>query len=107
MNFLLLFLLGVAETVVYLKLTSLVPSTLTPNDYLISTLGHFRLTLNSQTCQLQIETFTNNNYAVVGYYPRTVLSSCSSLTVANNSLVSNNGYALLSLRNAQLGSRFD
>ena len=40
--------------IVYHKLTSLDPFSITPGDYLTSTLGRFRLTLKAPTCQLQI-----------------------------------------------------
>ena len=104
---LVLLLLWAAHSAVYHKITSLQPSPLTPHDYLTSTLGNFRLTLKAPTCQLQIETFFEPSYSIVGYYPRTALQPCSSLSVVNNSLLSDNGQPLLSLKNRQLASRFD
>jgi hypothetical protein len=107
MNFLVFLLLWIVDSAIYYKLTSIGRGTLSPNDYLTSALGRFRLTLTPQTCQLQIEAFGGSNYAVVGYFPRAALSPCSSLSIDNYSLTSNTGIALLSLRSGQLGSRFD
>jgi hypothetical protein len=103
----LLFLVGHTVALIYNKLSSQLANSLTSNDYLISTLGFLRVTLNPQTCQLQIENFTNNNYQIIGYYPRNSLPSCKSLSILNNSLVSNNNNALLSLKAADIKSVYD
>ena len=51
---LLLMVLLVSHCAIFNKITSLKPTPLTPNDYLISTLGTFRLTIAPNTCQLQL-----------------------------------------------------
>jgi hypothetical protein len=91
----------------YSKLTTLTGTQLTPNDYLISTLGQVRMTLNPQKCQLQLEAFTQNSYSIIGYYPRKALPPCLSLSIANNSLISNNLHLILSLKVSQSSARFD
>lgn len=103
----LLLLLGHALTLIYNKLSTQFSNSLTSSDYLVSTLGYLRVTLNPQTCQLQIENFTNNNYQIIGYYPRNSLPSCKSLSLVNNSLVSNNNNSLLSLKAADIKSVYD
>lgn len=96
-----------AHTAIYSKLSTLNRFPLTPNDYLYSTLGQFRLTLTPPTCQLQIESYSTNNYAIIAYYPRKALQPCNNLTLANNSLVSNNRDVLLAIQGNQAGARFD
>jgi hypothetical protein len=38
-------------------------------DYVTSTLGNYRFTLIEKTCQLRIETFTNNGFKIAGNFP--------------------------------------
>lgn len=54
MNFLLCFLVWAARSTIYYKISTLTPNVLTPNDYLTSAMGGFRLTLTTERCQLQI-----------------------------------------------------
>jgi hypothetical protein len=101
-----LLLLPLVHCLLFNKISSL-GGQLTPGDYLVSALGQFRLTLNPQTCQLQIEAFSTSRYVAVGYYPRSAQGGCSWLAVSSNALRSESGQALLSLKNGQLGARFD
>jgi hypothetical protein len=43
----------------------------------------------------------------MGYFPRGALSSCGSLSIVRNALVSNNNQSILALKNSQLPVRFD
>jgi hypothetical protein len=47
-------LVVLANSAIYSKISTQFGNTLTSSDYLISTLGLFRMTLNPTTCQLQI-----------------------------------------------------
>jgi hypothetical protein len=105
--FLLLWLVLVGRCVIFSKISTQAGNTLTSSDYLVSTLGFFRMTLAPATCQLQIENFTNTTYAIVGYYPRAALPPCQSLFIANNSLASNNNDGILALQAAQIKTLFD
>lgn len=107
MNLVLLLLIALAHASIYSKLSTLTRNPLTPNDYLYSTLGQFRLTLTPPTCQLQIESYGGSNYAVVAYYPRKALQPCANLTLYNNSLQSNNRDIILAITGNQAGARFD
>ena len=100
-------LLALAHCALYQKISTQLGNSLTASDYLLSTLGLFRMTLNPSTCQLQIETFNTSNYIVIGFFPRTALPPCKWLTVSNNSLVSSTDTVILSLLAAQVRSVFD
>lgn len=100
-------LLLAADCAIYSKLSTQLGNALTASDYLMSTLGLFRMTLAPATCQLQIENFANNSYAIVGYYPRQALPPCQSLAITNNSILSNNNDPILSLQAAQMRTVFD
>lgn len=95
------------ECAIYSKISTQLVNSLTASDYLLSTLGLFRMTLNPQTCQLQIENFTASNYAIVGYYPRAALPPCQSLSIARNALVSDNNDSMLGLQAAQMKTAYD
>jgi hypothetical protein len=49
-----LLLLIAADCAIYPKISTQFGNSLTSSDFLISTLGLFRMTLNPPTCQLQI-----------------------------------------------------
>lgn len=100
-------LLLAAHCVIYSKLSTQLDNALTASDYLMSTLGLFRMTLTPATCQLQIENFDNNTYAIIGYFPRQALLPCESLSITNNSILSNNNDPILSLQASQMGTVFD
>ena len=51
---LLLWVVVATHCAIYTKLTTLRPTSFTPKDYLVSTLGRFRLTLAPNTCQLAL-----------------------------------------------------
>lgn len=107
MKIILCMLLAITHCALYQKISTQLGNSLTASDYLLSTLGLFRMTLNQSTCQLQIETFNTTNYVIVGFYPRTALSPCKWLTISNNSFVSNTNTIILSLQAAQVRSAFD
>jgi hypothetical protein len=100
-------LLALTHCVLYQKISTQLGNSLTASDYLLSTLGLFRMTINPSTCQLQIETFNNTNYVIIGFYPRRASSPCKWLTVSNNSFVSNTNTVILSLQAAQVRTAFD
>ena len=54
MRIVLCMLLAVAHCVLYQKISTQLGNSLTASDYLLSTLGLFRMTINPSTCQLQI-----------------------------------------------------
>lgn len=107
MKIILWLLFALTHCVLYQKISTQLGNSLTASDYLLSTLGLFRMTINPSTCQLQIEAFNSTNYVIVGFYPRTALSPCKWLTVSNNSFVSNTNTVILSLQAAQVRSSFD
>lgn len=103
----LLVIATLSRAVIYSKLSSLYSTVLTPADYLSSTLGLFRVTLNPQWCQLKIENFINGDFSILGYYPRSAQAPCQFLTIAHNQLYSNNNDSILGLRPDQLRTVFD
>ena len=77
-------LLIVIKTELYHKLTTQTIPKLTVHDHIISSLGHFRVALNTHSCQLQIEIFNINHYTVFGYHPKTALKPCSFMSIEGN-----------------------
>ncbi|CAM6004305.1 unnamed protein product [Sphagnum balticum] len=88
-------------------MSSIAPPLLLPTDYIISTLGNFRLSLLANSCQLKIENFNNGGYGIVGTYPTTAGPPCASLLITNNALTSNSNSTLLSLTKQQAQLNYD
>ena len=51
------------------RLSTKAKKTLKLDDMIYSTLGNFRMSLTSQTCQIKIQEYRGKDYRIKGYYP--------------------------------------
>lgn len=94
---LLVYLLWVGRSERYFRLENS-GDKLTEQDELVSTLGHFRVRLVEEGCQLRVEEFRNNNYRSVGRYPnKKHQHSCDSVFISSAGLQSSNNELIIQL----------
>jgi hypothetical protein len=87
-------LTSLGSTATYLRLSTTGTRTLNVGDSLISTLGLFKATLQTNGCTIAVYRFNtvSNVYLLMGNYSSTMYSgNCNYLTIQNSMLLDNSG----------------